>query len=564
MAKPRKLFLRNKRRAERSGGRHPGHPQHPSQIQHQQHPQQSQQADDFSSILKQSVGSKVNSGTHVTLHLGPANSGKTFSAIEILKQSATGIYLAPLRLLAWEVSDKLNAQGHPCSLLTGEEKIIIPDAPFLSATVEMFNPDFRGDCIVLDESQMLADTQRGWAWMRVLSMAQVRRIEIIASPDSEVLLSKILKKLGYKFTVMHHERLAPLTVAQKPWRIDAPEDHTIFVVFSRAGVLSLKTYFERRGWSVSAIYGNLPPEVKRKQAEHFLTGKSKLCVATDAIGMGINLPASKVCFTTLTKYDGQDERILTPAETRQIAGRAGRFGMKENGEVGALTHEQIKLLHHLLSIKPPDLEFARVAPDISEIESMTGPLALRLDYWEKHKAIPSELKDIILPMDLEHQKTLAGFLKEEEVQRLGLETVFTLIKAPASRDTFSFWWACVRSVIDNKPFPLPLALSRPDPQKDDLLLTTENFVEQCDIYLWLSNRKELSRHGADREKVLQHKWDLIEKIDRTLTAKTDLRNKCRKCNNTLPVLHSYSICEPCFRTGQRKFFRKPKNRRFGF
>ena len=183
--------MRNKRRAERSGGRHPGHPQHPSQIQHQQHPQQSQQADDFSSILKQSVGSKVNSGTHVTLHLGPANSGKTFSAIEILKQSATGIYLAPLRLLAWEVSDKLNAQGHPCSLLTGEEKIIIPDAPFLSATVEMFNRISRG-LIVLDESQM-PPTLSAVGGMRVLSMAQVRRIEIIASPDSEVLLSKILK-----------------------------------------------------------------------------------------------------------------------------------------------------------------------------------------------------------------------------------------------------------------------------------------------------------------------------------------------------------------------------------
>ena len=552
MAKERKMLLRAHRRSERFLRRGKSVAVNFAQ---------DAQYENFTGMLERSAGSKKDADTEVTLHLGPANSGKTYSAVEILKQSVTGVYLAPLRLLAWEMSDKLNGQGYPCSLLTGEEKTIIPNAPFTSSTVEMFNPDIQCDCVVLDEAQMLADTQRGWAWMRVLSLANAAKIEIIASPDAELLISKILRKLGYRFKVARHERLSPLAVAQKPWRIDRPEEHTIFVVFSRAGVLSLKTYFEKRGWSVSAIYGNLPPEVKRKQAERFISGEAKLCVATDAIGMGMNLPAAKVCFTTLTKYDGQDERLLTPAEARQIAGRAGRFGIKESGEAGALTDDQIKLLQHLLSVKPQDLEFARVAPDIADIERMTGPLALRLEYWEKHKAIPPGLKDIILPMDLEHQKTLAGFLKEEEVNRLGLETVFTLIKAPASRDTFAFWWACVRSVLDKKPFPLPMTFSH---MKDDSLLTSENFVEQCDIYLWLSNRAELGRHGTEKERVLTHKWDLIEKIDRALAAKSDLRQKCRKCNNTLPVLHSYSVCEACFRIGRRSLYRKPQHKSFRY
>ncbi len=503
-------------------------------------------------------------GCHVTLHLGPANSGKTYHAIETLKKSANGIYLAPLRLLAWEVADKLNAQKYPCSLLTGEEKVILPGAPFLSCTVEMFNPDSQADCIVLDESQMLADDQRGWAWMRVLALSQAKQIEIIASPDAEKLISKILSKLGYPFTVIKHERLAPLTIASKPWSIDRPEEHTIFVAFSRAGVLSLKTYFERRGWSVTAIYGNLPPEVKRKQAERFISGESKLCVATDAIGMGMNLPAAKVCFTAMTKYDGQRQRDLTPAETRQIAGRAGRFKIKEFGEVGALTHEQLKKLRELLSVEPPDLEFARVSPELADIQNMSGPLDLRLKNWEKSNAVPMGLRDVVLPSDLEHQQSLASLLKEEEVKRLGLEVVFTLIKAPASRDTFTYWWACVQSVLANKPFPLPLTLAQGANKSEDSLLFSENVVEQCDIYIWLSSRTELSRFGTEKDKVLNYKWGLVEKIDEVLAAKSDHRQKCRKCGNSLPVIHTYGICEDCFRKGQRHFFAKPKHRKFRF
>ena len=552
MAKDRKHFVRGRRRAEHAQAKI-------AQLPHL--PQATHSEQDFTSLLSQAVGSKRGLSTKVTLHLGPANSGKTYDSIETFKKSVTGVYLAPLRLLAWEIADKLNGQGFPCSLLTGEEKVIIPGAPFLSSTVEMFNPDSNPECIVLDEAQMIADEQRGWAWMRVLAQATAAKIEIIASLDAETLITKILAKLGYDFTVVRHERLVPLTVAEQPWRIDAPEEHTIFVTFSRSGVLSLKTYFERRGWTVAAIYGNLPPEVKRKQAERFVSGEAKLCVATDAIGMGVNLPASKVCFTSITKFDGEMQRMLTPSEARQIAGRAGRFGIKESGEAGALTKEALKALQHLLSIEPPQLEFARISPEIADIRDMTGPLASRLDLWEKHKAIPDELKDIILPSDLEQQKTLAGFLKDEEVNRLGLEVVFTLIKAPASRDSMGYWWACVRSLIENKPFPLPLNLAEGvgPREKEDTLLGSENVVEQCDIYLWLSNRQEVSRHGAEKEKVLNYKWGLIEKIDQKLTAKSDLRARCRKCGNTLPVIHSYSVCEECFRRGQRRYFSRPKH-----
>lgn len=498
----------------------------------------------------------------VRLHVGPANSGKTYDSIERLKNSPSGTYLAPLRLLAWEIADKLNTQGHPCNLITGEERVIHPNAAFVSCTVEMFNPEAPVDCIVLDEAQMIADKQRGWAWLRAIVNARCQKLEIIASLDAEKLLSQILTKIEFPFEVIRHERLAPLTVAAKPWRIDDPQPSTIFVVFSRAGVLSLKTYFERRGFSVSAIYGNLPPEVKKKQAERFLNEEAQLCVATDAIGMGMNLPAARVCFTSVSKYDGEQQRNLLPSEARQIAGRAGRFGIKEKGEAGALSYENLSILNRLLNTKPPDLEFARISPELSEIEKMDGPLSHRLFLWEKRYAIPEHLKDVLMPADLEQQKALASLLKDHEVEKMGLPVAFQLIKAPASRDTVNYWHAIVRSFIENRQIPQPLSLQGMAIENEDLLLAAEQAVEQCDIYLWTANQPDMKMHALEREKVMTYKWELIEKIDQALSFKMDMRQKCKKCEKILPLLHRFSVCEPCHRASSHRFFSRPKHRRF--
>lgn len=504
------------------------------------------------------------SQTSVHLHVGPANSGKTYDSIETLKKSGSGLYLAPLRLLAWEIADKLNAQGFPCSLVTGEEKVILPNARFVSSTVEMFNPEFLGECIVLDEAQMLADEQRGWAWMRAIALARVPKLEIVASPDAEKLIASLSRKIGHHFRVTRHERLQPLGIAQRPWRVEQPAPGTVFVVFSRAGVLSLKTFLERRGYSVAAIYGNLPPEVKRKQAERFLSGDAQLCVATDAIGMGMNLPAARVCFTTMSKYDGKEQRILLPSEARQIAGRAGRYGLKENGEAGALNHDDLKTLQRLLRIEPPDLEFARITPELADLEQMRGPLAKRLEEWEKRLTIPPELKDLLLPANLEQQKMLAGFLRPEEVDRVGLEVVFTLIKAPASRDSIHYWYACVRALAEDKPIPVPHSLQQLERGNKDALLGAEQAVEQCDVYLWISNREGLKHYAPEKEKVQEYKWSLVERIDQVLALRQDMRQKCRKCGKILPLLFSYSVCEACFKHGQRRHFSQPRHRPFRF
>ena len=552
MAKERKVFLRAQRRRDRIEQKISENKKIPKLKQ-----------EHFTTLLTQALEQKPHKNTQVHLHVGPANSGKTYHAIESLKKFKTGVYLSPLRLLAWEIADKLNAQGHPCSLLTGEEKIIIPNAPFMASTVEMFHPDETVDCVVLDESQMLADEQRGWAWMRVLATCNAKQLEIIAAPNAEKLLHKILEKFGYPTQTTHHQRLCPLTVAPKPWRIDHPIENTIYVVFTRSSVLNLKTYFEKRGWSVAAIYGNLPPEVKKAQAERFTSGEAKLCVATDAIGMGINLPAERVCLTTLMKYDGQSQRLLTPAETLQIAGRAGRFGIKEFGEVGALTHDELKQVRELLSMPPPDLEFTRVSIELSDLQKMEGSMLHRLEIWEKHHAIPNELRDVILPADLEQQKRLASFLKEDVIQQMGLETALTLIKTPVGKESFNYWMRCVQNILQREPMPLPQAQKTAhSAQARDVLLQTENIVGECDIYLWLAHRLNDHFYGPEEETVLKYKWEMIEKIEHELSHSSRLQPICRKCGNKLPIVHAYSVCEPCFQLGRKRFFSKPKHKKF--
>src|SRR5574341_1185324 len=258
----------------------------------------------------------------MTLHIGPTNSGKTYDALLRLAEVGTGWYLAPLRLLAFEVFDTLNARGVLCNLLTGEERIDVPGAQITAATVEMFNPRRSGECVLIDEAHLLADPDRGWAWTRALMEAEAPELHVIGAPIARNLVERLAKAAAVDLSVVEHERLTPLRVAEEPWRLEELAPRTILVAFSRAAVLALKVFLEQRQRRVSVVYGNLPPEVRRRQADRFAAGETEICVATDAVGMGLNLPADRVCFAEITKFDGREQRLLTPNEVRQIGGRA--------------------------------------------------------------------------------------------------------------------------------------------------------------------------------------------------------------------------------------------------
>ena len=175
-------------------------------------------------------------------HLGPTNSGKTFSALQALKSAESGVYCGPLRLLAWEVYDQLNTADVPCKLVTGQEilpafggDIINPQASTLlhgvddgcfdsdlvsalhkSSTIEMTDTKKSVEVAVIDEIQLLADSQRGWAWTRALLGVPSLEVHVCGEPSVEGLVQKMCEETGDDMDVIRYDRLSPLEVQQKP------------------------------------------------------------------------------------------------------------------------------------------------------------------------------------------------------------------------------------------------------------------------------------------------------------------------------------------------------------
>ncbi len=275
-------------------------------------------------------------------YLGPTNSGKTYQALEELKKSEKGIYLAPLRLLAMEVYEKLNREGVACNLITGEEKVVIPGARHTAATIEAGLTEEIQDVVVIDEIQMIQDKDRGWAWVQAVVGAPSKTIILTGSSVSEGDVRKLSEVLGEgeKLEIRQFERKGSIKVNTKEISIKDWSVGDAWIAFSRKDVLNLKFHLERLGANPSCIYGNLGPSARRLEAQKFKSGKSNVLIATDAIGMGLNLPIKRVVFSSIEKFDGHSRRELEDQEILQIGGRAGRFGIQEEGEIAFLNIKQ--------------------------------------------------------------------------------------------------------------------------------------------------------------------------------------------------------------------------------
>ena len=270
------------------------------------------------------------------LHLGPTNSGKTYEGVGRLRGARHGIYLGPLRLLAAEQFETLNLHDVPCSLVTGEEQLRVPGSRVQSSTVEMADLKEQYDVAVIDECQMISDRDRGGAWTAAILGLCAEEIHACASPDAEALLTRIISDCGDEYTIVRHHRKTPLEVEKAGFQFPASvRKGDALIVFSKARVHAVAAELKRQGWRVSLIYGALPPDVRRDQAERFQQGDSEVVVSTDAIAMGMNLPIERVVFLESEKYDGDITRPLTDAEIKQIAGRAGRYGQYDVGYVNA-------------------------------------------------------------------------------------------------------------------------------------------------------------------------------------------------------------------------------------
>lgn len=352
---------------------------------------------------------------HFILHLGETNTGKTYQAIRRLVSGGRGAYLAPLRVLALENFERMNAEGAPCDLLTGEEEIRVEGARLVSCTIEKLAIDREYEVAVIDEVQLMADAQRGAAWVRAVLGLRCPEIHVCGALSAKEQLLRMIADCGDDWEFHGYTRAVPLEIEYRPARLDRVRQGDALIAFSKKKVTALAALLEERGIPAAMIYGDLPPEVRRMQYNAFLSGERRVLVSTDAIGMGVNLPIRRIIFTELTKYDGEEVRPLTSQEVKQIAGRAGRLGIYDVGYVATIGEGQLFLEDRIQTVDAP-IEQAVVGPSEAIMTVTTLPLREKLALWAtREEALPFYRK-----MDVRAQllvlDRIAHYRLEETVQ----------------------------------------------------------------------------------------------------------------------------------------------------
>ncbi len=263
------------------------------------------------------------SAGRVTAVLGPTNTGKTHLALERMMARASGVMGLPLRLLARELYDKVvRAKGaHQVALITGEEKIRPPNARYFLCTVEAMPLDMRPAFLAVDEIQLASDPDRGHIFTdRLLNARGTEETMFMGAAT----MRPLLRRLVPDAEIEERERLSVLTYAGAKKLSKLPRRSAV-VAFSAEDVYSIAELIRRQRGGAAVVMGALSPRTRNAQVELYQSGEVDFLIATDAIGMGLNMDVDHVAFAALNKFDGRKRRRLFPHEIGQIAGRAGRF-----------------------------------------------------------------------------------------------------------------------------------------------------------------------------------------------------------------------------------------------
>ena len=262
--------------------------------------------------------------------LGPTNTGKTYLAFDKLFSYSSGIFGFPLRLLARENYDKAVKKigVNNVGLITGEEKIVPREAKYFFCTVESMPTDKNTDCVIIDEVQLASDYERGHIFTdRILNFRGIHETIFLGS----LTIESILKKLFPQIKIQYQDRFSTLSFLPKQ-NFSKLKPRSAIIAFNINKVYEIAEKIRTHKGGAAVVLGSLSPRTRNSQVEIYENNKVDYLVATDAIGMGLNLNINHVCFTSLEKYDGKYNRNLTPSEIGQIAGRAGRY--KNNGTFG--------------------------------------------------------------------------------------------------------------------------------------------------------------------------------------------------------------------------------------
>jgi ATP-dependent RNA helicase SUPV3L1/SUV3 len=496
-------------------------------------------------ILEEIFGREYNTSygrsTKYVLHIGETNTGKTYHALEAMKAAASGLYLAPLRLLALEVYDKLNSDGIPCSLKTGEEEKVVADSQHISCTVEMFHEKDYYEVIVIDEAQMITDKDRGFSWYKAITKANAAEVHIIGSKNAKTMMLKLLGEADIE--INEYSREIPLEVESKIFNMNDVKKGDALICFSRKRVLENAARLQRAGHTVSMIYGSMPPETRQKQVQRFIKGETKMIVSTDAIGMGLNLPIRRIVFLENDKFDGTKRRRLTSQEVKQIAGRAGRKGIYNVGKVAFTT--DIKLMQELLEKEDiPVYEFA-IAPTNAVFERFQKyhrDLGVFFEMWQKFDPPRGTKK-----ASLSEERELYELIRDTDIEaRLPMVDLYGFLHMPFSTkepELIQQWKQNLFAIVEGVSLPEPRIKKR---TLEDLELSYKAIGLHLLFLYRLGHRTEALYWERLRAEISDDVHESLKKEVKTLT------KKCKNCGKKLPLEHPYPICNHCYEIRTRR------------
>jgi ATP-dependent RNA helicase SUPV3L1/SUV3 len=373
---------------------------------------------------------RPNAGRVIAV-LGPTNTGKTHLALERMMARASGVMGLPLRLLARELYDKVvKAKGvHAVALITGEEKIRPPGARYFLCTVEAMPMELRPAFLGVDEIQLASDPDRGHIFTDRLLHARGTEETMFMGAGT---MRPLLRRLVPEAEIDERERFSVLTYAGSKKLSKLPRRSAV-VAFSAEDVYSIAELVRRQRGGAAVVMGALSPRTRNSQVELYQSGEVDFLIATDAIGMGLNMDVDHVAFAALNKFDGRKRRKLFPHEIGQIAGRAGRF--RSDGTFGETA--DAKPLEADVIARVENHEFAPVDRltwrnsdlDLSSLHNLRitlnmpspDPVLERVRY-----AIDEEVLDIVA-RDAE--------LKERIKSRAGLTRLWDVCRTPDFRKT---------------------------------------------------------------------------------------------------------------------------------
>jgi len=485
----------------------------------------------------------------VVAWLGPTNSGKTHRAVLALAAAPSGMYLGPLRLLALEQRDRVVELGTPCSLITGEERDVQSET-HSARTVEMTDFSRRFAVCVLDEMQLAFDRDRGWAWVAAYCGVAAETLIVTGPASAEPVIRQLGQLCGDDVEIHRLERQGELRYeGVLDWRGVPPRSAVIG--FSRAMVLELKAMFESRGLRVSVIYGGLSPEVRRNEARRFRENESDIVCATDAIGLGLNLPLDRVIFYETDKFDGEINRRLTEGELMQIAGRAGR-GPGATGWVAAFSERDGRRIAAALTEpqRTPAVDKLPAAPTQMHVRAIAAHLRLDrlgpiLEFFRTRLTFPG---GTFFP-DVQDDVIAAAELVDLHAAALPVEERYALACTPIDldehlfRDVFSEW---LELLAAGKPVTFPRRVDGAGG-----LEALEETLKLITIYRWLALKFPGAFTDMARVEVLRREaTEQTQSILRRNWGKQGLsRRECVQCGRALLPSTPHRTCRECHLEG---------------